>query len=357
MGEAEQAYVQEALASSWVSSTGKYIDRFESEFSKANQVSHCITTSNGTTALHLALLTLNVGPGDEVLVPSLTYIAAVNCITYVGATPIFVDVDPETWCMDTEDASSKVTDRTVGIIVVHLYGVPAELAALSELKKKHSLWMVEDAAEAHFAQYQGQPVGSFGDISTFSFYGNKIISCGEGGAVLTQSAELATRARLFRGQGMDPKRRYYFPVVGHNFRLTNLACALLCAQMERREGLVRARRKVTDRYLDILRTVEGVQLQRAPAEAVTAPWLFTFALESFKVRDELVCLLDELGIETRPIFIPVHQMPPYRGAEITLKHSESLGSRGLSLPTFPSLSEGEVSWIGETVVRFLERRQ
>ena len=226
----EEAYASDAIRSSWISSSGKYVTRFEEEFAAACDVEYALSCSNGTVALHLALLALGLRPGDEVIVPSLTYIATANAVRYCGAEPVFVDVDPQTWCLDPEAIESKITSRTRGIIAVHLMGHPADMDAINTHAGVHGLWVVEDCAEAHFAEYKGSPVGSLGSVGTFSFFGNKIFTCGEGGAVTLHDRQLQKRMSMLRGQGMDPQRRYYFPITGYNFRLTNVACAIaLCA--------------------------------------------------------------------------------------------------------------------------------
>ena len=232
----EESYVVEAIRSSWISSTGPFVQRFEKEFAALCGHAPAIGVANGTMALHLALLTLDLRPGDEVLVPSLTYIATANAVRYCGAEPVFVDVDPQTWCIDPKQLEARITRRTEGIIPVHLYGHPADMDAINHVAATHGLWVVEDAAEAHFARYKGRPTGSLARIGVFSFYGNKVLTSGEGGAITLDDPALEQRARLLKGQGVDPERRYFFPITGYNYRLTNLACAILCAQLERARG-------------------------------------------------------------------------------------------------------------------------
>ena len=207
---------------------------------------------NGTVALHLALLAMGVGPGDEVLIPSLTYIASANAVRYVGAEPVFVDVDPKTWCINPNLLESNISPRSKGIIAVHLYGHPADMDAINQIAKRHGLWVVEDAAEAHLAQYKGRPTGSLAAIATFSFYGNKIFTSGEGGALTLDDPDLEERIRILRGQGVDPKRRYYFPIIGYNYRLTNVACAMLCGQLERRVNILERREWIYQQYLEAI---------------------------------------------------------------------------------------------------------
>ncbi|MFZ5491088.1 MAG: DegT/DnrJ/EryC1/StrS family aminotransferase [Pseudomonadota bacterium] len=337
----EEQYVVEAIRSSWVSSSGQFVTRFEQDFSRACAANFAIGTCNGTVALHLAMLALDVRPGDEVLVPSLTYVATANAIRYVGAEPVFVDVDPKTWCIDPELLEDSITPRTKGIIAVHLYGHPADMDRINHVAAVHGLWVVEDAAEAHFATYKERPVGSLAHIGTFSFFGNKIITCGEGGAVTINDRQLAIRARTLWGQGMDPERRYYFPVTGYNFRLTNVACAILCAQLERAGEIIAKRRHIFDHYKKNLSSIPGIGFQPVAEWANPAPWLFCITVDQKRYgtsRDELMHTLAESGVDTRPFFIPLHTLPPYREKsrqrreqlDVTLKLAES----GINLPTY-----------------------
>lgn len=341
----EEQYAVDAIRSSWISSTGVYVDRFEREFAEACGTRSAIAVANGTIALHLALLALGVRPGDEVLVPALTYVATANAVRYVGGEPVFVDVDPATWCLDPAKLEDAITRRTRGIIAVHLYGHPADMDAINRVAGIHGLWVVEDAAEAHFATYKGRPVGGLADIATFSFYGNKMITSGEGGAVTVSDPRLVLRARTLRGQGMDPARRYYFPVTGYNFRLTNIACAILCAQIERRDAIVERRRGIFDTYRSGLAGAPGIGFQPVAEWAVPAPWLFCITVDPNVygcTRDELVARLDAEGIETRPFFIPLNTLPPFRegalGRGDAVPIAKALGESGLNLPTFGGLS-------------------
>lgn len=352
----EEAYVVEAIRSSWISSTGPFVDRFEREFAAACGTSAALGVCNGTVALHLALLALGVRSGDEVLVPALTYVATANAVRYVGGEPVFVDVDPATWCLDPAKIEASITRQTRGIIAVHLYGHPADMDAINRVAGIHGLWVVEDAAEAHFATYKGEPVGGLADIATFSFYGNKLITSGEGGAVTLSDPRIELRARTLRGQGMDPARRYYFPVTGHNFRLTNVACALLCAQIERRDAIVDRRRGIFDRYRSGLEGVPGIGFQPVAEWAVPAPWLFCITVDPHaygRTRDELVERLDAQRIETRPFFIPLNTLPPFREGVIrrgdAVPVAEALGESGLNLPTFGGLSDEDQARVIDSV--------
>ncbi len=352
----EEAFVVEAIRSSWISSTGPFVERFEREFAAACGTSTALGVCNGTVALHLALLALGVRPGDEVLVPALTYVATANAVRYVGGEPVFVDADPATWCLDPAKLEDAITRRTRGIIAVHLYGHPADMDAINRVAGIHGLWVVEDAAEAHFATYKGKPVGGLADIAAFSFYGNKLITSGEGGAVTVSDPRLELRARTLRGQGMDPSRRYYFPVTGYNFRLTNLACAILCAQIERREAIVNRRRGIFDTYRSGLAGIPGVGFQPVAEWAVSAPWLFCITVDPHaygRTRDDLVERLDAEGIETRPFFIPLDTLPPFREAALrrgdAVPVAKSLGESGLNLPTFGGLTKDDQARVIDAV--------
>ena len=355
----EEKYVIEAVRSSWISSTGQFVDRFEHEFAELCGSRAAISVINGTAALHLALLALDVRPGDEVLVPSLTYVATANAVRYVGAEPIFVDVDPDTWCIDPKRLEHSITERTKGIIAVHLYGHPADMDAINSVAASHGLWVVEDAAEAHFARYKGRVVGSLAKMATFSFYGNKLITSGEGGAITLDDAQLERRARMLRGQGMDPQRRYYFPITGYNFRLTNVASAILCAQLERREPLIGRRRQVFTAYRECLSGTPGIGFQPVAVWAEPAPWLFCITVNTDEyglTRDQLMDALDREGVETRPFFVPLHRLPPF--AEQSRRRGEGLpvtdrlSATGINLPTYPRLRNQEIRHIAELIRGF-----
>lgn len=358
----EKLYVTDAIDSTWISSTGKFIDTFETEFAKACGTGTCISVCNGTVALHLALLTLDVRPGDEVIVPSLTYIATANAVKYVGAVPVFVDVDPTTWCLDPNKIEEAITPRTKGIIAVHLYGHPADMDAINRIAAVNGLWVVEDAAEAPLTEYRGRPTGSLAKIATFSFYGNKMITCGEGGAITLNDAALDLRARTLRGQGMDPNRRYYFPVTGFNFRLTNVAAAFLCAQLERKDSILKLRNEIFRLYREKLSGVPGIAFQPVAPWCVQSPWLFSILVEASvygRSRDELINHLGSNGIETRPFFIPLHTLPPFR--EDSRRRNEhlpitiALASQGINLPTYNGLTESEIDFVVKAIIDFTTR--
>jgi perosamine synthetase len=351
----EEKYVVDAVRSTWISSTGGYVKRFESEFAQLAGTRYALSVANGTVALHLAMSAQGVGPGDEVIVPSLTYIATANAVKYVGGTPVFVDVDPATWCMDPDRIGAAITPRTRGIIPVALYGHPADMDPINAIAQKHGLWVVDDTAEAHMARYRGRPAGSLATMSTFSFYGNKIITSGEGGALTYDDPELDGRLRMLRSQGMDPNRRYYFPIIGYNFRLTNIACALLCAQLERKQEIIARRREIFAAYRRLLAGVPGVGFQPVADWAEPAPWLFCITIDAAQFgmdRDALAGTLEEKGVETRPFFVPMHTLPPYQTAgesPVHLPVSEQLARDGVNLPTFGGMTDEQVAYVCDAI--------
>jgi perosamine synthetase len=355
LGGNEERYVCEALRSTWISSSGAFLSRFEKEFADACGSRFCLAVSNGTTALHLVLAGMNVQPGDEVIVPSMTYIATANAVRYCGGEPVFVDVDRATWCINAETIEAAITPRTRGIVVVHLLGQPADMDPIMRVASTHGLWVVEDAAEAPFATYRGRPVGSVGQAASFSFFGNKMLTSGEGGAITFQDPHMERRYRMLRGQGMDPDRRYFFPIVGFNFRMTNVAAAILCGQMERREHILDQRRLIWRKYVERLGRIAGIELRPDNDWSEISPWMFACLVDPRQLgcnRDELAAGLLEHGIETRPMFVPLHSLPPYRHlAHRTprLPVTDDLGERGIMLPTFTNLSDDQIERVCRTI--------
>lgn len=352
----EAEYVMECLTTGWISSNGRFIADFEKAFADFCGVRHAVAACNGTTALHLALLALGLEPGDEVIVPTLTYIASANAVRYCGATPVFVDSDSATFNLDPAAIEAKITPRTRAIMAVHLYGHPADMDALSEIARRHGLWVVEDAAEAIGARYKDRPVGGLSDCATFSFFGNKIITTGEGGMVTTNDDALATRMRLFRGQGMDPQRRYWFPIVGYNYRMTNIAAAIGLAQLERIDSHLSARQDIAAGYNRRLAGHEDrVVLPVVEPWAHHAFWMYTIKLTEAvsRSRDEVMAVLQAEGIETRPVFYPMHVMPPYREADGAYPRAEACADRGINLPTHGQLTDADLDRICAALLRAL----
>jgi len=360
ISDLEKRYVAEAVESTWISSTGRFVDRFEDNFARLTGNRFCLSASNGTTALHLALLALGIKAGDEVIVPSFTYIASVNAIKYCGAVPVFADIETDSWCLSPVSIVQKISPRTKAILVVHLYGQPAEMEVIHKICKEHSLYLIEDAAEAIFAEYKNQSIGCLSDIAVFSFYGNKLISSGEGGAVVTNEEDLYLRAKLFRGQGMDPNKRYYFPIVGYNYRLTNVACAILCAQLERIKSIMANRWRIYYQYQEQLKHIPFIELQQILADRKRSPWLFTMIIRDNNTysRDGLSEYLMRHKIETRPTFYPIHHMPPYldEALDLELKNTLKIAYNGISLPTYSSLSDSDIRHICKHIENYFEMK-
>jgi perosamine synthetase len=344
----EAEYVMECLETGWISSNGRFIEAFEAAVAAYCGVRHAIATCNGTTALHLALVALGLEPGDEVIVPTLTYIASANAVYYCGATPVFVDCDPDTFNLNPSAIEAKITPRTRAILPVHLYGHPVDMDPVLDLARRRGLWVVEDAAEALGARYKTQPLGGLGDCGTFSFFGNKIITTGEGGMVTTNDDALAARLRCYRGQGMDPARRYWFPVVGYNYRMTNIAAAIGLAQMERIDSHLAARQNIAAGYNRRLRGLEHKIVRPVVAPwAQHAFWMYTIKLtdQVSRSRDEVMAALQAQGVETRPVFYPMHVMPPYREADGAYPQAEACAARGINLPTHGRLTDADLDRI------------
>jgi len=343
----EAAYAAAAVRSSWISSSGAFLDRFEREFADLCGTRHALAVSNGTTALHLALAALGIGPGDEVVVPSLTFVATANAVAYTGATPVFADVGTADWCLDPDAVRRALTPATRAVICVHLYGQPADVDALQRICGPRGIALVEDSAQAPFATYRDRPTGGLATAGTFSFFGNKVITCGEGGAVTTDDDALAARMRLLRSHGMSPDRRYWHPVIGYNYRLTNVAAAILCAQLERHRPLLQRRREIFARYEARLAGAPGLRVQADLPGRRRTPWLFSVLVDEEvrgESRDDVIARLADAGLDTRPFFPLVHGFPPYRqaAAGARLPVSELLSRQGLSLPAHPGLRDDDV---------------
>lgn len=347
----EREYVLDCIDSNWISSAGKYIPAFEESFASFCGVKHAIATNNGTTALHLALVALGLEAGDEVIIPTVTYIATANAVHYCGAKPVLVDVCPDTLNIDPEDIERSITSKTKGIIPVHLYGHPADMEEIKTIAEKHGLWVLEDAAEAHGAEYRGERVGGFAECAIFSFFGNKIATTGEGGMVTTNDDQLAEKLRLLRGQGMDPKRRYWFPVVGFNYRMTNIQAAIGLAQMERIEDAIGQRSQIEGWYSQALAPLsDKVILPQAKSGTTPVCWMYNILLKDGDElnRDRVMRQLEEVGIETRPVFYPMHVLPPYK-EDTTYPVADLWTQRGINLPTHLGLSKDDVQYIADAL--------
>lgn len=324
---------------------GESVVRFEKRLSDYLQVKHVIACSSGTAALHLALAAIGIGPGDEVLVPDLTYVATANAVTYVGATPVLVDVSPNTWNISLEDAERKVSSRTRAILPVHLYGIPCDMDALSAFAADHAIDVIEDAAEALGGYWKGDHCGTFGLCGTFSFYANKIITTGEGGAVVTDDDKLSGTLRYLRGQAVSPTRRFWHGELGFNYRMTDVHAAIGLAQLNRLDEFLTERRRVVSGYAAVL---------DSPIVLGTSPWLYTGLLPKGVSFGAVEQQLVHRQIETRPVFVPMHRLPMYARPDSQFPVSCELSDRGMSLPTYPSLTDEDVKYISDSVLEAIQ---
>lgn len=355
LGGNELKYVSDCVSSGWISSQGEYVRRFEQQFSEFLEGYQCVAVSNGTAALHLALKACDIGPGDEVIVPDLTFAATANVVLHCGATPICADVDPFTWTLDPAATRKAITSRTRAIIPVHLYGHPCDMDPLVEIARENNLFVIEDCAEAQGAKYKGRMVGTIGDVGCFSFFSNKVITTGEGGMVSTRDETLVGKIRVLRDHGMKPGKRYWHDIAGFNYRMTNLQAAVGVAQMERVEKFLGRRREIGERYSHQLGKIEGLTMPPNMPWADTVYWIFSMLVDE-KIagisRDQLAARLLEAGIENRPFFYPMHIQPPYL-QEGEFSVSKRLSIQGISLPSGNEISNEAIDRVCQAIQKIL----
>jgi perosamine synthetase len=346
----EKEYVNQCLDSTWISSKGEFIALFERGFADYVGAQHATSVCNGTVAIHLALESLGIGPGDEVIVPTLTYVASANTIVHAGATPVFVDSLTEGWQIDPDDVRRKITPRTKALIVVHLYGMACNMDAICKICQEHGLLLIEDCAEAIGTLYKGRHVGTFGDAATFSFFGNKTITTGEGGMVITKEKGVLDKAYHLKTQGVSPTREYWHDVVGYNYRMTNICAAIGLAQLEKVGEIVEKKRLIAKWYEAEL---SGLPLQthKELPETRHSYWMCSALLDDPQQRQPLRDYLKANEIETRPFFPTVHTMSHYQSGAV-FPIAESLSARGISLPSYPGLTEMDIKHISSKIRDF-----
>ena len=356
IGKEEEVLVLDALRSGWISSIGRYVGEFEDEFARFASAKHAITVSNGTAALHLALVALEIGPGDEIIIPDLTYIATANAVAYTGATPVLVDVDKDTWTIDPNKREDKINRRTKAIIPVHLYGHPADMDPIMAISRKHNLFVIEDAAEAHGAIYKNQVVGSIGTIGCFSFFGNKIITTGEGGMLTLNNNTLAEKIRILKNQGVSKTKKYFHPEIGFNYRMTNIQAAIGLAQLRKVQKVIDRKIAIAKLYQKFLSPlVPQVTLHPQAEWARCVFWLYSILIHNkgIKNRDHLMEALKESNIDSRPFFYPIHHQPKYKSKD-RLPVSENLSTSGINLPSSPNLTDEKIEYICKKIITFLD---
>lgn len=349
----ERKYVDECLDSSWISSKGHFVSDFEKAFASYIGKDYATGVFNGTVAIHLAMVALGLKEGDEVIVPTFTYVASANPILMVGATPIFVDSLKDGWQMNPEDVKRKITSNTKAIVVVHLYGHPCDMDAIMKIAKENNLYVIEDCAEAIGSEYKGKKVGSFGDISCFSFFGNKTITTGEGGMVMTNDADLYEKCCHYKAQGVSKTREYWHDVVGYNYRMTNIQAAIGLAQLEKIEEKVSKKEKLGQWYEKYLNETPLI-FHKAQPNVRHTYWMCSVLARNEEERSSLRKYLADNGIETRPTFPAIHKMPMYDVKE-TYPVGEDLSMRGINLPSYPALTENDIKNICDCIKQFYQQ--
>jgi perosamine synthetase len=345
----EKKYVNDCLDSTWISSRGEYLNLFEDKVAEFIGIKHAIAVSNGTVALHLALLVHNIGEGDEVIVPDLTYIATANSVLYVNAKPIIVDVDPYSWNITLESIKNNVTSETKAIIVADIYGAPPEMDEILSFARDNKIIIIEDAAESIGATYKNKMAGNLGDIGTFSFFGNKTITTGEGGMVLTNNFEIAKRLRVLRNQGNSDNVRYYHEILGYNYRMTNIQAAIGYAQISRIRIILEKKREIYKTYFKYLNS--EVEFQKVSNYINSSHWMVSFLVKNKFIRDGLIAFLSEEGIETRPFFWPICSMPYYNFQNNPI--TKKLSNCGINVPSYHTLTKIDIGIICQKIKLYL----
>ncbi len=347
----EKEYVMDCIESGWISSKGKYIELFEKSVSNYVGSRYAISVCNGTCALHLALLSIGVGNGDEVIVPSFTYVASANAVRYTGALAVFVDCEKDTFNLDVNSLESYISPRTKAIVAVHLYGHPCDMDKILSIAKKHNLYVIEDAAEAFGSEYKGKKIGTIADIGVYSFFGNKTITTGEGGMVVTNNRVFAEKAYLLKTQGVSSNKQYFFEVMGYNYRMTNIEAAIGLAQMENIDDFINKKRKIAASYSSKLSAIRGLKLPIEKSYAKNTYWMYSIVVEDeFGMsRDRLIDTLMKAGIETRPFFYPCHRLPFYDNLKVKLPVCEEISKRGINLPSSTKITEADIDYVANAI--------
>ena len=357
----EKKYLCECIDTGWISSEGPFVKKLEDQMAFVVGRKHGIAVANGSVALDTAMIALQLEPGAEVIMPTFTIISCAAAVLRAGCIPILVDADPDTWNMDINQIEEKISARTKAIMVVHIYGLPVDMDPILAIARKHDLIVIEDAAEMHGQTYKGRSCGSFGDISTFSFYPNKHITTGEGGMVLTDDEQLAARCRLARNLFFKPERRYVHDEIGYNFRMTNLQAAVGVAQLERLDEFVSRKRAMGEQYNQLLLGVRGLQLPLARTDyADNIYWVYGIVLTDEVPFDaqEMMTQLHSLGVGNRSFFWPMHEQPVFKKMGIFRGErypvAEKLARRGFYIPSGLNLSSDSIQYCANKIRIMME---
>ena len=346
----ELKYLTDAFLSTWISSAGEYVDRFEKGFADFCNTSEAVAVSNGTAALHLALLALGIGEGDEVIVPDLTFAATINAVLYVNATPVIVDVEEDSWCINPCQISKAITPRTKAIIPVHLFGQPCDMLNIMYIARQNGLYVIEDCAQAHGAVFADMKVGSIGDVGCFSFFGNKVITCGEGGMCTTNSPEIAEKIRVFRDHGMSKDKRYWHDTIGYNYRLTNLQASIGLAQLERIDSILEQRAKVETMYRRSLKNCSNISFQEFFKNRDKITWLVSCLVDGD--REDYIKSLAAVGIDCRPFFYSLSTMPLYAEYCHSNEVSKRVSEKGIMFPTGNNVNRHSIERVEKVFRQF-----
>ena len=348
----EKKYLMECIDTGWISSNGRFINDFEKEFSGFCDCKYSLACANGTVSLHLILHAMGIGEGDEVIIPNLTYIATANTVKYCNAKPVFCDSDKTTWNIDPYSIESKITEKTKAIMPVHLYGLPSDMDAIMNLAEKYNLKVIEDAAEAHGATYKGRKVGTIGHAGSFSFFGNKIITSGEGGMITTNDDKLYNKMKLLRSQGVDPNKKYWHTEIGFNYRMTNMQAAVGLGQLENVDWHLKQRIRIAEAYSNHLKRIEDyIEVQNVPIDTSHVYWMNAIVLrDNVKIsRDEVMKKMEAKNIEMRPLFYTMSEMPPFLETNNNYPVAKRLSQRGINLPSHALLTEDDVKYIVDSL--------
>ena len=353
----EKKYLIDCIDTSWISSQGDYIIKFEKALADYHDLQYAVVTSNCTTALHLSLMALNIKSIDEVICPDLTFIAPANMVALSGANLVLVDIHPETLTLDPEQVRKKITRNTKAIIVVHQFGHSAHMDEITSLADKHNIRIIEDNAESIGGKYKGKLLGTFGDVSTYSFFGNKIITTGEGGAVLTDDEKIAIKCRELRDHGMNHKKKYHHKSLGFNYRMTNMQAAVGLAQIEKLDEILALRKKQMNLYYDELSNVDGLTLRNFAEWCDPVHWMMTITLVEKYNRNDFLHFMKQNGIDCRQMINPVHQADHFKAIfdKNLFPNSISISKQSVHLPSSLNLSENQIKLICNKTKSFMRR--